>query len=304
VGFNCPDNAFEPMGEPCGDATNTTCDAADTCDGSGSCNDNLAPVGAPCGDATDDQCTEPDICNGSGTCLPEDEADGTSCTACSSAPDCVCAGGACVDGVVTAAADNWLEICSSAPFPWSDPSCVATDACRTAFGNDYSCVDGRCMPRGTHDHDQSFNPDAAAVGAWQDNEECHAAFAWDLTAAPPVGIASAALRVSYIQPGEFPGGANQSGPGDFVVEVIVFDNGNPQLGGPDFDKPAERILGSFLTSAIVPGQTFTYDVTADLQTAISEGRPSFAVMLRPATAPGDDLAVAVGNAFLDVQAEP
>lgn len=41
-----------PEGTPCGDASNTTCDAADTCDGRGTCLSNHASNGSACADCT------------------------------------------------------------------------------------------------------------------------------------------------------------------------------------------------------------------------------------------------------------
>ncbi|MCH9002060.1 MAG: hypothetical protein IIC02_05750, partial [Planctomycetes bacterium] len=48
-------------GTPCGDATDVPCDGADTCDGSGSCLDNVLPDDAPCPNG--------DFCDGAELCL-------------------------------------------------------------------------------------------------------------------------------------------------------------------------------------------------------------------------------------------
>jgi len=67
------------LGAACGDTGVTECDAADTCDGFGTCQDNLYPEGTACGNATDTDCTSPDTCDGTGTCQPNHAANGTLC---------------------------------------------------------------------------------------------------------------------------------------------------------------------------------------------------------------------------------
>jgi len=53
---SCPADAFKPASTACGDATNTTCNGADTCDGDGSCRDNFAPDGTTCDDGFVETC--------------------------------------------------------------------------------------------------------------------------------------------------------------------------------------------------------------------------------------------------------
>jgi hypothetical protein len=125
----CHDNGFKPEGAACGDPSITECDAADTCNGSGSCQDNHAAngtfcgdagtecvnqdicrggtchdsgfiaAGTACGDPTSNACTAPDTCNGSGSCEANNSSDGTFCGDAGSA--CVnqdtCVAGACHD---------------------------------------------------------------------------------------------------------------------------------------------------------------------------------------------------------------
>ncbi|HSA21530.1 MAG TPA: PQQ-binding-like beta-propeller repeat protein [Myxococcota bacterium] len=56
-----PRTCLDPEGTPCGDATITACDGADTCDGQGACLARLAADGQPCDDGT--------VCNGAERCL-------------------------------------------------------------------------------------------------------------------------------------------------------------------------------------------------------------------------------------------
>jgi hypothetical protein len=93
----CLDN-LEPIGTACGDPSDTECDAADSCDGSGTCLDNLEPIGTACGDPSNTDCDNPDSCDGVGTCEVNNEPDGTACgdpsnTDCTN-PD-TCLTGAC-----------------------------------------------------------------------------------------------------------------------------------------------------------------------------------------------------------------
>jgi hypothetical protein len=107
---NCPADAFAAPGTSCGDSDATACNAADSCDGAGTCvdrkkasgtvcltgtgtcdpndtcdgtTDACAPVyaspGTACGSSSDTDCTNPDTCNATGACQDNNAADGTSC---------------------------------------------------------------------------------------------------------------------------------------------------------------------------------------------------------------------------------
>jgi len=60
------DHPSLPAGTACGDPADTDCDGLDTCDGFGTCLDNLEPPGTPCPD-DGSPCTD-DVCDGDGTC--------------------------------------------------------------------------------------------------------------------------------------------------------------------------------------------------------------------------------------------
>jgi len=79
---------FPAAGTPCGDTTDTDCDAADTCDGDGNCDDNVAADGALCEDSY--LCTHDDACE-AGECVGVDTEcfDGQQCDETSG--DCACA---------------------------------------------------------------------------------------------------------------------------------------------------------------------------------------------------------------------
>lgn len=92
-----------PSGTPCGSPTETECDLADSCDGSGTCQTNLALAGAACGDPTITDCDRADACDGSGACVQNIEPAGTVCgdpsdTDCDD-PDTCDGTGACVENV-------------------------------------------------------------------------------------------------------------------------------------------------------------------------------------------------------------
>jgi len=119
----CIDNGFRTTGTPCGSGqTAGTCDAADTCNGSGVCETHVAPAGTPCGDAGTD-CTNQDACDGTGGCTDNGvQPPGTPC-----ADD----GNPCTDDVCDAS--------GACGVPNSEP-CDDGDACTAGE----SCVSGSC----------------------------------------------------------------------------------------------------------------------------------------------------------------
>src|SRR5207247_509520 len=132
----CHDNGFKTAGTACGDASSGACDAADTCDGAGSCQVNHAAdgtfcgdagteclnqdtcqagachdngfkaEGTACGDASSGPCDAADTCDGAGACQVNHAAEGTFCG--DAGTDCVnqdtCLAGACHDSGLKAAA--------------------------------------------------------------------------------------------------------------------------------------------------------------------------------------------------------
>ncbi|MEE9294058.1 MAG: hypothetical protein V3W34_03715 [Phycisphaerae bacterium] len=152
-------------GTPCGDPTDTECNPADTCNGSGVCLDNIQPNGTPCDDGV--LCTVGEtclaaVCQGGGT---NDCDDGLPCTtdSCNLVLD-VCdndlnVGFCLIDNVCHSNGDpnpaNECELCNTlvSTVSWSP----ATDglAC-TDDGNDCTddvCAAGACthpnLPGGT-----------------------------------------------------------------------------------------------------------------------------------------------------------
>ncbi len=154
---------LDASGSACGDATDTTCNPADTCDGAGTCQDNLASMGTACGDGTDDDCLNPDTCDGAGTCLGNDEADGTGCgdvldTECTD-PD-TCLAGVCQDNHAMSGA-----ACGDG----TDDDCLNPDTCDGAGmcqGNDEA--DGTSC--GSSANSDCTDPDTCLAGACQDND--------------------------------------------------------------------------------------------------------------------------------------
>jgi len=95
------------LGTSCGSSMNTDCDNPDTCDGAGTCQQNLeadgtncadegnvctlnecqsgvcqhppGPAGVPCGSGIDNTCTDPDTCDAFGVCQGNHATDGTIC---------------------------------------------------------------------------------------------------------------------------------------------------------------------------------------------------------------------------------
>ncbi len=131
-------------GTPCGDPSDTACNAADTCQ-DGQCVPNVAPDGAPCGDATSTECNAADTCL-AGTCVPNLAPDGMACgdstvSACSAADSClsgVCESNHAISGTP----------CGDPTATWCNPAdlCDGMGSCNSAFTADgvacYDCANG------------------------------------------------------------------------------------------------------------------------------------------------------------------
>jgi hypothetical protein len=65
----CVGSMNEPPGTPCGSASTSECDLADSCNGSGVCRTNYVDEGETCG-APPPECGLPSTCSGAGACLP------------------------------------------------------------------------------------------------------------------------------------------------------------------------------------------------------------------------------------------
>lgn len=79
--------SFEVAGFPCGDQTATECSEADSCDGQGNCAASDLPAGTVCGDSSDEACDAADSCDGSGSC---DDNLAAADSACGDASDSDC----------------------------------------------------------------------------------------------------------------------------------------------------------------------------------------------------------------------
>lgn len=120
----CQQNPAAP-GTGCGDqATDTTCDGADSCDGFGNCEDNVAPFNTVCGELPGECWLEP-RCDGGGSCqAAQPVGPGTACgdsaeSACDHADTC--------DGTGDCQS-NW-ESPGSACGDESSTACTAADTC-------------------------------------------------------------------------------------------------------------------------------------------------------------------------------
>src|SRR5690606_4745545 len=63
--YRCPADGLQPAGTTCGPAPTEPCDLQDTCDGNGSCVDNIAASNVKCGDQDPgNDCDADDFCDG------------------------------------------------------------------------------------------------------------------------------------------------------------------------------------------------------------------------------------------------
>lgn len=147
----CQDN-LAASGTACGDPSVTDCDGADTCDGAGACQDNLAAAGTNCGDGPA-ECSDQDTCDGSGGCQPNHSAAGTNCgdgpTVCSGQDTCNGTGGCQPNHSSTSTECRpAVDACDIADF------CDGAGAC-SADATVVDCINGDgCCPAGcTNDLD-------------------------------------------------------------------------------------------------------------------------------------------------------
>ncbi|MCH7687838.1 MAG: hypothetical protein IH899_14335, partial [Planctomycetes bacterium] len=130
-----------PLGTPCGDPTDTICNGADSCDATGTCQDNFATDGTSCEDGL--------VCNGAETCL------GGLCTPGTPIPGCCkndadCDNGDVCDGIETCVGN----ICvSGTPLTCSDGNVCTDDLCDPVTGcffpnNTAPCDDGLACNEG------------------------------------------------------------------------------------------------------------------------------------------------------------
>src|SRR2546428_825569 len=105
---------FKSAGTVCGDPSSGQCDAADTCNGSGTCQQNHVADGTNCGDAGT-ECTNQDKCEG-GICVDKGfQPAGTACSfdadacitsQCNDSGDCVAGNPIVITGPGTPCADD------------------------------------------------------------------------------------------------------------------------------------------------------------------------------------------------------
>lgn len=155
----CADQGVQPMGSPCGSASDTDCDNPDSCNASGSCLGNLEPPATQCTDASPTNCQDAQ-CDGAGVCNQSQgvEFEFTACgnpdaTDCDAADSCNAAG-VCVDRIDPAAtvcradagecdvADTCNGSSKSCPNVFEPMTTVCADT------DDTDCTDARCNGAG------------------------------------------------------------------------------------------------------------------------------------------------------------
>ncbi len=178
----CLEVGNQEAGKACGDSTNTTCNGADTCDGNGNCQVNLAPKGTscgptgqpisecdqqnscdgngicqpnfsppgtPCGSRVETECTKPDACDGGGACLPNHISNGARCddgNVCT--VEDACRDGACVSGPDRDCRDPY-----TCTVDYCNPNSNLTDPCVHELGSCDCLIEGKCYEAGQSNPD-------------------------------------------------------------------------------------------------------------------------------------------------------
>lgn len=138
-------NNIQPAGTACGSPTNTQCNLADTCDGAGACSTNIRPAGFACGSPGSGPCDNPDSCNGLGTCLTNQVANNTPCDdSLFCTLSTICTAGVCGGGTPRNCADSLT---------------CTTDSCDEVNDECDSVLDaGRCLIASECFVDGQLNP--------------------------------------------------------------------------------------------------------------------------------------------------
>lgn len=98
-GKACVETGNQAAGMPCGDATDTECNKADSCNDAGVCQANLVAKGMACGERLTTACSQPDECDGLGACDPLHLPDNTDCDQLYCKTNEKCTAGQCSGGI-------------------------------------------------------------------------------------------------------------------------------------------------------------------------------------------------------------
>jgi hypothetical protein len=177
-------NGNDTLGSACG-GTASTCDALDTCNGSGVCLPNYATSGTPCSDNL--YCTQTDQCNGSGSCVgsgdpcPGPDNDDDCSEVCREAnDDCngndpngsACAGGTgtCTSGICGGKADG--EPCGTGA-ECSSGFCADGVCCNNACSGDCRACDVSGSEGSCSNYAQGTDPDNECTSAADAGPSCN-----------------------------------------------------------------------------------------------------------------------------------
>lgn len=127
-------------------------------------------------------------------------------------------------------------------------------------------------------------------------EETRGMVEFDLSGASTVDAATVEVQVAQL------GGLwGQTGPGNFIIEVYVYQGNNAE-DISDYNIAA-TLLTSFGTSGLSVGQVLQFDVTAAFNAAVNAADTSLGVRLQAASEPSD-AAVVFGEAALIMATDP
>ena len=122
IGNDCPPDGFATSGTACGDGTDTACDNPNTCNGTGTCQDNFEPSTTECR-AVAGECDIAETCTGNSTTCPTLDVVKPANTACT--------------------ADNTLctqDICDGVSVQCTHPTALPTTGCTVNLKPNKPCI--------------------------------------------------------------------------------------------------------------------------------------------------------------------
>lgn len=137
----------------------------------------------------------------------------------------------------------------------------------------------------THEH-SDLNSGEVSVGTYLTFEEVRGVTEFNIADAAPGSLASLSFKVSKLADDFYPDG----GPGNFTINILGYVGDNV-ANLSDYNIATLGLIGSFSTNGLTIGQSFTFDASSILASALAANAFSLGIRLEAATDPGDGIGV-------------